>query len=105
MNTGLLVFLVGLFGVPLLLLGYGHRLRRRTPRGRAVFWGALIGHCIAGCLAVTLGMIPPEAWTPDDRLRGFVGFWSLCVFPLAGALIGAVVPTRPAVAPSSTRAS
>jgi hypothetical protein len=93
MNAGLLAFLIGLFVVPVLLLWYGHKLRRRSARARAVFWGALIGHCIAGTLAVTLGMIPPEAWTPDERVRGFIGLWSLSVFPLAGALLGAVRPT------------
>ena len=94
MTIGLLVFLVGLFVVPILLLWYGHRLRRRSPRGRTMFWGAVIGHCIAIVLAVVLGMIPPEAWTADEPGRGFAGFGSLVVLPLAGALIGAVLPPQ-----------
>ena len=88
MTAGLLAFLVGLFVVPTLLLWYGHRLRRRGPRGRAAFWGAVLGHCVAGTLAVTLGMIPPEAWTADEHARGFVGLWSLLALPIAGAVIG-----------------
>jgi hypothetical protein len=93
MSLGVGVFLIGLFGVPLLLLWYGHRLRRRTPRVRSVFWGAVIGHCVAGTLAVVLGMIPPEAWTSEETMRGFVGLWSLLLLPLAGAAVGAVLPT------------
>jgi hypothetical protein len=90
MNLGLFVFLLGLFGVPLALLWLGHRLRRRSARARAVFWGAVIGHCVAATLAVVLGMIPPEAWTAEETARGFVGLWSLLLFPLAGAGAGAM---------------
>lgn len=90
MTVHILAFLVGLFVVPVVLLVYGHRLRRRSPRGRSAFWGAVIGHCTAGVLAVSLGMIPPEAWTPEETWRGFVGLWSLLVFPAAGGVIGMV---------------
>jgi hypothetical protein len=92
MSTGLLVFLLGLFGVPLLLLWYGHRLRRRSARGQSVFWGAIVGHCVAAILAVVWGMIPPEAWTSGDTARGFAGLWGLLVFPVTGALVGALLP-------------
>lgn len=94
MTTGFIVFLIGLFVVPCLLLWYGHRLRKRSPRGRTMFWGAVLGHCVAGVLAVVLGMIPPEAWTADEPVRGFAGLWSLAVLPVAGALIGAVLPRQ-----------
>jgi hypothetical protein len=87
----MVVFLVGLFGVPIALLLGGHRLRRRSQRAHAMFWGAVIGHCIAGTLAVVWGMIPPEAWTSDEKVRGFVGLWSLLVFPVIGALIAATL--------------
>jgi hypothetical protein len=92
MSVNLLVFLLGLFGIPLFLLWFGHRLRRRTPRERSVFWGALIGHCVAGTVAVVWGMIPPETWTAEERARGFVGLWSLLLVPLVGAAIGAMSP-------------
>ena len=89
MSLGIVAFLIGLFGVPIALLVYGHRLRRRTPRQRAIFWGAVTGHCIAGTLAVVWGMIPPEAWTPEESARGFAGLWSLLLLPVLGAVVGA----------------
>lgn len=92
MTVGLWVFLLGLFVVPGVLVGFSHHLRKRSPRARAIFWGAVVGHCIAGLLAVVLGMIPPEAWTKGETMRGLAGLWSLLLLPLAGALIGAVFP-------------
>jgi len=96
MTIHVAVFLIGLFVVPLVLLAYGHRLRRRSPRGRSGFWGAVIGHCIALVLAVVLGMIPPEPWTADDTWRGFLGLWSLLVFPVVGSAISLVLHRAPA---------
>lgn len=90
MTIGLLVFLAGLFAVPIVLLAVGHRLRRRSPRVRAAFWGGVAGHCVAGLLAVVLGMVPPESWTSDEAVRGFAGLWSLLVLPAAGAALGAL---------------
>lgn len=95
MSIQMVVFLLGLFGVPIVLLLGGHRLRRRSRRAHRTFWGAVIGHCIAGTLAVSWGMVPPEAWTSDETARGFVGLWSLLVFPVAGALIGATTMRSP----------
>jgi hypothetical protein len=88
MNAGLIVFLLGLFGIPLALLVIAHRLRRRSARTRGIFWGAVVGHVIAATLAVIWGMIPPEAWTAEETARGFVGLWSLLLFPTAGAVLG-----------------
>lgn len=109
MTLHVAVFLVGLFGVPLALLAYGHRLRRRSPRGRSAFWGALLGHCFALVLVMVLGMIPPESWTADDTVRGFIGFWSLLVFPLVGAVISLAMHRQPArvadVATAAARSS
>ena len=90
MNVGIVVFLLGLFAVPLSLLWWGHRLRRLDPRRRRAFWGAIIGHCVAGTLAVTLGMLPPEMWTEGETMRGFFGLWAMFVFPLLGGLTGAL---------------
>ena len=87
MTPHILVFLLGLFGVPLALLAIGHRFRRRSTRVRAIFWGAMVGHIVAALLAVVWGMIPPEAWEPTETGRGFAGLWSLLVFPVAGALL------------------
>jgi hypothetical protein len=91
-SLGLVVFLAGLFGVPLVLLQGSHALRKRSPRYRAVFWGAVIGHCVAAVMAVAFAMFPPEAWTSEDTMRGFAGLWSLLLLPAAGALIGALAP-------------
>jgi hypothetical protein len=88
MSAGLAAFLLGLFVVPVALLTVGHRLRRRRPEVRGMFWGAVVGHCVAGLLGVVLGMIPPEAWTAEERVRGFAGLWSLLVFPVVGAIAG-----------------
>lgn len=96
MTIHVLIFLVGLFVVPTILLVYGHKIRRRSPRGRAAFWGAVTGHCSAAVLAVSLGMIPPETWTSEETWRGFVGLWSLLVLPLAGAVIGFALHREPA---------
>lgn len=91
MNIHVLAFLVGLFVVPIALLAFGHRIRRRGPRQRALFWGAIVGHCVALMLAVVLGMIPPEDWTSSEPVRGFAGLWSLLVLPVVGALIAAAL--------------
>ena len=91
MSPGFIAFVLGAFGIPMALLAFGHRLRRRAPRERKAFWGAVIGHCIAGILAVTFGMIPPEAWTSEETFRGFAGLWSLLVLPVIGAIIGLVM--------------
>lgn len=93
MTLGVFVFLLGLFLVPLALLMFGHRIRRASARQQRAFWGAIAGHFVAGVLAVTYGMIPPESWTDSDTVRGFFGLWSLVVFPLVGALGAAVVPS------------
>jgi hypothetical protein len=90
----IVAFLLGLFVVPVGLVWYGHRLRRRSPLAQSAFWGAVAGHCIAGLLAVSLGMIPPEAWTSEETARGFIGLWALLVLPVVGAAVGAVLTRR-----------
>ena len=88
MSIHILAFIAGLFVVPLGLLMAGHRLRRRSPRTRSAFWGAIAGHCLALVLATTWGMIPPETLTAQETARGAASLWSLLVLPLGGALIG-----------------
>lgn len=88
MSPGAVAMLAGLFVVPVALLALGHRLRRRTYRQRAVFWGAAIGYLVASCAALVAGMIPPESWSADDRWRGLLGFWSLLIGPAIGAVAG-----------------
>lgn len=92
MSINFIAFVIGLFGVPIALLAYGHRIRKRSTRERNAFGGGIIGHCIAGALAVTFGMLPPESWTAAETTRGFLGLWSLLTFPIFGAVIGAFFP-------------
>lgn len=88
MSVNFAAFVLGLFGVPIVLLVFGKRLRRRTERTRRAFWGAIVGHLIAMVIANTAGLITAEAWTGDDQARGFAGYWALFVFPVVGALWG-----------------
>ena len=90
MSVGVAVFLLGLYVMPLVLLAWGHKIRRLSPKSRRAFWGAIIGHCAAGVLAMTLGMIPPESWTSEETVRGFFGLWSLLTLPLIGGAVGAL---------------
>ena len=90
MNAGIVFFLIGLYVLPLVLLWLGHHLKRRSVRARRIFWGAVIGHCVAGTLALFAGMMLPEEWTAQERMRGFLGLWSLLIFPLAGGIAGAL---------------
>ena len=89
MTPGVLAMLVWLFAVPAALLWAGHRLRRRPARWRAAFWGALVAHAAIVPVAMVAAMLPPAEWAPDDRWRGFLGFWAPLVAPLVGAAIGA----------------
>ena len=94
MSIHFIVFLLGLFGIPIALLAVGHRLRKRSPRTQAMFRGAIFGHCVAGIVAVVWGMIPPDAWEPTEMARGFAGLWSLLLFPVVGALAYSIARRR-----------
>lgn len=91
MTPGLAALLAGAFGVPLVLLWVGHRLRRRAARVRGAFWGAFTGHLLAIPLATLAAMMPPAEWAPGDVLRGALGFWALLLLPLLGAGVGALL--------------
>ncbi len=94
MSTGLLVMLIGLFGIPSLLLWAGHHLRRKSRRVRGAFWGGLAGHTVAALIAVFYSMVPPEAWTAADTLRGFAGFYLMMLSALIGAVLGIMLAAR-----------
>jgi hypothetical protein len=93
MSPGILAFIIGLYILPIALLAWGHKVRRLRPRSRRAFWGAIIGHCTAGTIAVVWGMIPPESWTAEDTARGFFGLWTLLLFPVIGGIGGALTAT------------
>jgi hypothetical protein len=88
MTPGLAMMLIGVFLVPALLLWGGHKLRRRPPAWRGMFWGAVVGHLVAIVVGSAAGMIPAAEWSEADTWRGLAGFWSFTVAPLAGAAIG-----------------
>jgi len=90
MTPGVIALLVGLFVVPVALLWGGHRLRRKSPRWRSTFWGALIGYLLSASVSMAAGMLPPATWDGDDTMRGLLGFWSLVLLPAAGAVVGAL---------------
>ena len=94
MTSGLAAMLAGAFGVPMVLLWLGHRLRRRPRRWQGAFWGALIAHLIAMPIAAVAAMTPPAEWTPGDTMRGLLGLWLLLLAPLIGAAIGATAAGR-----------
>lgn len=77
--------LAGLFLVPVALLWLGHRLRRRAPGARAVFWGVTIGHSIGIIATLAAAHYPPVLWT--EGWRAVAVHWSM----VAGALLGAGV--------------
>ena len=85
MSPGTFALLVGLFVIPVGLLALGHRLRRRTPVQRAIFWGGLIGYLVGSLAAMWVGMIPATEWSGTDTVRGVLGYWGLVLGPVVGA--------------------
>jgi len=94
MTHGIAAMLLGAFVVPGVLLWAGHRLRRRPPRWRGAFWGALVGHVVAVPIAVVAAMNPAAEWGPTDAVRGALGFRLLLAAPIVGAVIGSIVGGR-----------
>jgi hypothetical protein len=88
MTIGTTAMLLGIFGVPIVLLWAGHKLRRRSRVWYNVWWGAIAGHLTALVIGVIAAMTPPQEWAAGDRLRGLFGLWSFLLFPVAGALVG-----------------
>lgn len=95
MTIGVFAFLLGLYVMPLVLLAWGHGLRRRSARLQRAFWGAIGGHLLAMLLALAAALYLPAVWTGDETVRGFLGLWSLLVLPLGGALLGAGTARSP----------
>lgn len=90
MNIHQVALLLGIFVVPLLALVLGHRLARRGPIARNVFWGLVAGHTVAALAASIAAMTIPEFWGAADLWRGIVGYWGMLLLPLAGAGLGAL---------------
>lgn len=94
MTAGLAAMLAGSFGVPAVLLWLGHRIRRRAPRWRGAFWGAVVAHGVAVPIAAVAAMTPPVEWASTDMLRGLLGLWLLLLAPVLGGAIGAALTSR-----------
>jgi hypothetical protein len=88
-TIGLAALLLGLFAAPAALLWAGHRLRRRSARWRAAFWGALLAHTLAAIPTLAVALYPAAAWSSGDRWRGLLGYWSLLIAAPTGAVVGA----------------
>jgi hypothetical protein len=88
MTPGLMALLLGVFGVPAVLVWAGHKMRRRSRAWHYAFWGAVAGHLLALVVGLVAAMAPPEMWSGDDRVRGLLGFWSFLLLPALGAVAG-----------------
>ena len=95
MTLGAVALLLGIFGVPVVLLWAGHRMRRRSARWHAAFWGGIAGHLIALVVGSMAAMTPAEQWAPADVWRGALGLWSFLLLPAVGAAIGVARAGRP----------
>ena len=84
--------LAGLFLVPVALLWLGHRLRRRGPGARAIFWGATIGHSIGIIVALAAVHYPPVLWV--EGWRAVAVHWSMVAFAMLGGALGIVARRR-----------
>ncbi|MGH7459897.1 MAG: hypothetical protein ACREMA_02570 [Longimicrobiales bacterium] len=96
MTGARVIFAIGLFGVPLVLLWLGHALRKRPPRLRALFWGGTIGYCLAIVLTTVFSMLPPYHWSTGAVIRDLTVHWSMLVLTVVGAVIGAFRGNRSA---------
>jgi hypothetical protein len=94
MTIGSFALLLGIFCVPAVLLWAGHRLRRRSARWQAAFWGGVAGHLAALLIGSVAAVAPAEQWAPTDVWRGALGLWSFLVLPAIGAAVGAVTASR-----------
>lgn len=91
MSAEHVALVVGLFVIPALLLALGHRLRRRRPFWRRVFWGAVAGHSLALLVVLAATLYPPVAWERGPRPRDNAVHWSLVLGSLVGGAVGGVL--------------
>lgn len=84
--------LAGLFLVPVALLWLGHRLRRRAPGARAVFWGATIGHSMGIIVMLAAVHYPPVVWS--EGWRAVAVHWSMVAGAVLGGALGVAARRR-----------
>lgn len=90
MNASGIIFLLGLFAAPAVLLWLGHRLRGRGAAAFGAFWGGVIGHSLALVAVLVAAHWPPVLWV-EGSLRAGIVFGSLLGASILGAGIGAAV--------------
>jgi hypothetical protein len=96
MTISLLALLLGLFGVPTLLMILGHRLRGRSERHKRRFWGGVTGYIVGILTAVCAMMLPPVWWADGTFLRPFLVHWPMLVGGVLGVLTGPAWARAPA---------
>ncbi len=88
MTGARVIFAIGLFGVPLILLALGHALRKRSPRQRAAFWGGVTGYGVGVLLMSIITVIPPIHWEGGAVWRDVLVHWSMVLGTLVGFGLG-----------------
>lgn len=88
------LLLLGIFGVPLLLLAGGHRFRRLGRRMRGAFWGGVAGYAVGVIAWAIAAIAPAQMWMPGSiRLSAIVIVPVL--FGMAGVGFGTLVGKKP----------
>lgn len=95
MTVYLLALLLGLFGVPALLMILGHRLRGRSEPHKRRFWGGVLGYIIGIVVAVCAMLLPPVSWADGTFLRPFLVHWAMLAGGVLGVLTGPLWARKP----------
>jgi hypothetical protein len=97
---------LGFFGVPCLLMAFGHRLRGRTQTHKRRFWGGVAGFLLGMALAIPAMILPPTMWADEALLRPLLVHWAMLVGGVSGVLTGpwwAKAPSERRLAEGETR--
>ena len=91
--------LLGLFGVPAVLMILGHRLRGRSEEHKRRFWGGVLGYTLGMVVAIIAMLIPPVDWADGALMRSVLVHWAM----LTGGTLGVLTGPFWARAPSRRR--
>lgn len=81
--------LVGLAGVPTVLLWTGQHFRTFPPATLRSWRGAVVGYGVSCAAVAVLLLVPPYTWPPPSRSTRIVLATALLAGPLLGAVVGA----------------
>jgi len=88
------LLLLGIFGVPLVLLSLGQRFRHRGRRARGAFWGGIVGYAVGLIIWSTSLFLPPVLWDAGTvRIAGVI--LPLLGIGAVGVAIGALIGREP----------